>query len=359
MTRIQLLGSPVLRTATTEVVIPHTRPGWLALYLAAHNGWVSRLQLAKLFGKTETEPASLHYVRNLLNRASKFVAGPTIEVDRGNCRWNVRSDLNEFRRAVAAGNWAQALQAYEGRFLEDVEMDGAPLLEAWLDEARSEVHELWQFATLQYAIEQEGSGNYARAATALADLLEEDRLHEEAVQIFLRNAYLAGKRHEALELGERFTRELAIELGLEPLPATQMLLRQIREGADVAHVAPNRPHTSRWTDKTAQGASDEHEALVRLLNDRDTRFLALTDRGESGNYHLIISRRASRPAVALTAIVELASSLLAAGHRRRALQLLGAVLSAKDAELFPEMLQQAESLWRQATHSEQTAQEPT
>ena len=63
-----------------------------------------------------------------------------------------------------------------------------------------------------------------RASALLIRVLELDPVHEEALQLLLRNLIARGRRREVQRRYQTFARRLEQEMGLTPLPETRELV---------------------------------------------------------------------------------------------------------------------------------------
>lgn len=344
-TTLRLLGTPALEVGPDRHPLPATRPGWLLAYLGARGGWVTRSQLAYLFRADSPESVARHYVRNLLNRARRLphVSGLAIEPTR--CRWEIDTDMGRFQRAIRTKNWFEALSCYQGRFLDGLMPVDAPVFENWLQATRDELHADWRHATLQYAADQESSARHDVAAWALGTFLEHDSLDEDVLQAYLRNAYLAGNREQALAAAGRYVAEIAQEMDLAPLPETLELIRDIRHGDEVQPVDHPRSHARRWTDALGE-EHGELQTLIALLKDPRNRLQTTFPSKRGADETVIISRQVDQSGVVQAAIVDLAESLLVEGHHTRAVELMVLVMSqvSRDDSL---LIERVDRIWDQ------------
>jgi SARP family transcriptional regulator, regulator of embCAB operon len=144
-------------------------------------------------------------------------------------------DLHEYRRLEEAGDRAllcnddasavrllrQAEMLWSGSALADVEH--GPLLEA--EVARLEQSRM---TMVERRIEAElRLGRHHTALSELAGLVSYHRFHEGLHATFMLALYRSGHRSRALEVYHRLRRTMADELGLEPSPSLQHLLRNV------------------------------------------------------------------------------------------------------------------------------------
>jgi DNA-binding SARP family transcriptional activator len=324
--KLQLLGSPRVRFGTHWTELPPSRPMLLVFYLALQGSWVSREELAFFFRPEADEAAARHYVRKMLSDVRQLPWAGDLEVEKDRLRWQVDTDVKRFSEAARAGRWAEALALYHGPLLGSLRVDNSPSFEAWLELGREELTVLWQGVCLGHATELESAGEHREAAAIAKALLDHDSLAEDAVQSYIRNTYLAGRRESALRAAAAFRQELSREMGLEPLPETKALIEAVECSQPVARAAAQRRHGRRSTDRPLLPAKEQQLAeLLELLQDPNARLLDLSAT-QAANESLIISRRLQDVPTALHAIVNLAEGLVSQGHLQRAGELLALVL---------------------------------
>lgn len=204
-------------------------------------------------------------------------------------------------------------------------MDDSPSFETWLDLRREELSVRWQDVCLSHITDLESAGEHREAAAIAKRLLQHDSLAEDAVQSYIRNAYLAGRRESALHAAATFRRELLRETGLEPLPETERLIEAVERCQPLARPVAQHKYGRRSTDRPTSSKDQQLAELLELLQDPNARLLDLSAIQEA-NESLVISRRVQDVPVALHAIVDLSEGLMAQGHSRRAGELLALVL---------------------------------
>lgn len=317
---VTLFATPIIDYQGESYELPVTKPTLLLIYLATRRSWIHRDELSNLFRPDAPEDLARHYLRNLLNRAQQLPGVRGLELEARRCRWLVDTDVSHFRAAIAAQHWSEAIDLYKGPFLDGLSCPDVPLLENWLDCERSELRLAWQKACLCYAADMESSDRYLEAVTTLERLLKYDNLNEEALQHYLRNAYLSGQRELALQAAQRFSQELYDELGMTPLPETLALIDRIRRSEPIAKSVNERRQGRRWTDH-AKTQSDNIDDLVALLQHPNHRLMTVID-STSGEKLMLVSRRIADMQPVLYAIVDLADRLVTEECYHRTAELL-------------------------------------
>lgn len=192
-------------------------------YLAFAGDWVLRERLAVLFWPEADSAAARRNLRQLLQRARRTGLADELELEPTRVRWPVTSDLEEFRRAYAGGDWIVAAGLYQGAALDGLPPPDCGGFEDWIALEREALRDAWRDAAYRSAQAWVDRGEAGRAVDTLQRLLDDDPLAEDVMQAYLRGAAAAGRRAAALRLFARFARRLQDELGLEPLPETVAL----------------------------------------------------------------------------------------------------------------------------------------
>ncbi|MBI4769268.1 MAG: AAA family ATPase, partial [Chloroflexi bacterium] len=147
---------------------------------------------------------------------------------------------------------------FTGGFLQGFDLRDAPLWEEWLQTRRETLQTRALLAMEAQGARLAAGGDYPLAAQYYLCALSMDLWREAAHQGLMRVYALSGDRAAALAQYERCRAALAEGLGVEPLPETQALYRQILEGLPLPAggrrpVAPLLPFV---------GRSNAHALLV-------------------------------------------------------------------------------------------------
>src|SRR5690606_409351 len=110
------------------------------LAILAAGGATSRDRvMALLWPESDSDRASgslrqlLHHLRHRLGATDLFLGRPQLDLDPA----MIGSDVERFRQALAAGEFATAASLYRGPFLDGAHFNGSPELEQWIDERRT------------------------------------------------------------------------------------------------------------------------------------------------------------------------------------------------------------------------------
>lgn len=242
---VQLLGGFWLRRGTQRQQLPFTKQTCLLAYLAYSGEWVSRERLAFLFWPDTDDAAARRNLRQLLRRVRQLDVTPAVDVEVSRLRWPVSTDVAAFRQALGRQDWAAANQLYCGSLLADFTPSEDDGFSAWLELEREHLHSAYQEACQRQAAQLESAQQFAEVLPVLQPLLEGDELLEDVLQHYLRCAYLAGQREQALTAYERFARRLREELNLEPLESTTALVQMVRGESTEPVKLATPPATSR------------------------------------------------------------------------------------------------------------------
>jgi DNA-binding SARP family transcriptional activator/streptogramin lyase len=130
-------------------------------------------------------------------------------------------DVERFRRLVARGDFAQALELWRGRALADLTDD---------DWARhqSDVLEELRLGALEERIDADlAAGRHAELVSELEELVAGHPYRERLVGQLMVALYRSGRQPEALEAYRRLRTELRDRFGLDPTPSLRELERRI------------------------------------------------------------------------------------------------------------------------------------
>jgi len=242
--RVHLFGRPRIETARQEALAP-VKPIVPLLYLAFDGGWVDRGCLRTLLWPEAPEAQARHALRVLLHRAKALPWAASLEVAPERVRWSVPTDVAAFRRAIRDGDGRAALAWHHAPLLSEGSFADHPAFDAWVATERQALLDQARQAVLDLAAAAATAGDHGGAATLLHGFLEQDPWAEDVLGRYLEQAYLAGRRDDALRRAERFERDLRAEVGLEPLEATRTLVATLRRSAPLvlAEVAATPPPT--------------------------------------------------------------------------------------------------------------------
>jgi DNA-binding SARP family transcriptional activator/predicted ATPase len=176
----------------------------------------------------------------------------------------------------------QALDLYRGPLMDGFFLEDSVVFDEWLQPVRERLREIALALAAQLGDFYERRGEYAAAEAAARRQLEMEPWREEAHLQLMRVLAYQGRRGDALRQYDRLAELLETDLGLEPMPATEQLRRQIVLATEVrSHNLPPRDHS--FVGRTAELALiNEH-----LVNP-ERRLISLVGPGGSGKTALAI-----------------------------------------------------------------------
>lgn len=225
----ELLGTARLLGPDGQRLHPERKTAALLAWLALE-GPTRRARLTALLWP-ETREASAR--NNLVQMLRKLRAATGTDLVEGgdllSLAPGLRVDALEARDALTRGQYAD-LASPGGDVLEGLTYDDCPDLDDWLLAERGRWAEWRAGAAREEAARLEREGDYDGAVARTKDLLELDPVSEDAWRRLMRLHYLRGDRAAALDAYRRCEALLRREFGVEPLPETTALLRDIERG---------------------------------------------------------------------------------------------------------------------------------
>ena len=240
--RLRLLGALQFEPAgAAPQPLAWQRPVALLALLACADDWLPREQLATRLRPDADAATSRAYLRRLLHRLRELhpQAAAAVAVEPARLRWTGACDVQEFRAAVAAGRWDEALALHGAGLLAGAAPLGDEALDDWLEDTRLDLRRRAR-AALGAAIAQALERGEGHATTLMQRLVDEDPLDEDGIQLVLAHAADEAQQRIALAAYDALARRLALEMALKPLPATEALAAALRE---------RRARASGWTGK--------------------------------------------------------------------------------------------------------------
>lgn len=227
---LQMLGFPRATLDGRAIDLSLRKGAALLVYLADGRAPVSRDALAELlWPETDGETARMN-LRRTLHRVRGVLGAEAIVADRATVRFapglDLHVDAHAFEAAGDEGDFEAAARHYRGGFLDGFALDGCPDFEEWAFFRREALRSrLAQVLERLYEVKMAADDPRA-AATAATRLVALDPLSESAHQHLIRAHLQSGDRGAAERQYEICTQLLADELGVEPDPETQAILRE-------------------------------------------------------------------------------------------------------------------------------------
>ncbi|WP_110519159.1 ATP-binding protein [Herpetosiphon llansteffanensis] len=228
---LRFLGVPSILYNQQSQSLPSKAVALLG-YLAATIQPQRREHLLALLWAESSDEAARKNLRNTLWTIRRSLGGEIILADDDRLRlhpdcvvdlWQLRS----LAEGLVQPTVESLLQLAQGPLLDGLMLPDAPDFDLWLVTEREQVHltvmRLFQTAISNYQKQQQWSHVLTLARAALRF----DPLSESLYQAIIEAHWRQGERAEALRQYEMLTTTLQRELGIEPLPETQMLRQRI------------------------------------------------------------------------------------------------------------------------------------
>ncbi|CAG0934368.1 Putative HTH-type transcriptional regulator [Thermoflexales bacterium] len=183
----------------------------------------------------------------------------------------------------------EAVALYRGDFLAQLSSVDSVLFEEWLVVKREALHQQAVEALTHLAHYHERWGDSTRARQLLLRLIEVEPWDETAYAHLMRLLARAGQRSAALVQYETCRRILAEQFGVEPSPATQKLIAQIRAGLPLEEVPSSRSTELPSITTKLIGRDVELTELSDLLSDPAQRLLTISGPGGMGKTRLALA----------------------------------------------------------------------
>lgn len=301
-TYLKLLGVPTIRYQEAWHHRPATKASALLFYLAYEENWVDRGKLIYLFWPDTVEQTARRRLSRVLIELKKLPYA-SIEAALSRLRWQVKTDVQDFVAAINEGRLSQAVQLYGGVLLETFSPPNVPEFESWLELERQELHKTWENAVLTLASDFEGKEQYGQAAEVLERLHKAESLDETVFRRYLTNLQQSDQEQRALEVFERFKKNLEQEFDSAPERDTLELIQAIRQGevsgkattltatklpTSLANAKAKPRHNLPVQPTQFIGREAEGRELFKLLADPACRLLSVVAPGGMGKTRLAI-----------------------------------------------------------------------
>ncbi|HEU4563175.1 MAG TPA: BTAD domain-containing putative transcriptional regulator, partial [Gemmatimonadaceae bacterium] len=249
----------------------------LAVLAVAGEAGLSREKLlALLWPETEPEKArhaltqSLYHARRALRCDDLFVAGGDIRLNRE----RIDSDVQEFERALAAGELDRAAAAYQGPFLDGFFLSGSAEFEQWATAQRSRLAQRMAAALERLAARAEERADHRHAVEWRRRAVTLDPLDSGATVRLMQALAAAGDRAGALQHARVHELLLRDSLDVAPDPAVSALAARLRHDAEHAAASPpsGTPVVAPRAAPDATAAEERgHTAVIAPARDTPAR----------------------------------------------------------------------------------------
>jgi DNA-binding SARP family transcriptional activator/TolB-like protein/Tfp pilus assembly protein PilF len=243
------------------------------LTIAEPRGFHSRDTLLGLFWPDYDQQRA----RNALSQAVHFLRralGTAAIVSGADDQLRVATELIAcdavlFEEAVNGGRVEEALELYQGPFLEGFHVSAAaPELERWVDGRRSYFARLYARVLEDVAARHEAIGGFAEAVTLRQRLAAQDPLSSRSALALMRTLAAAGEPEAALQHARIHEALLREELSSAPDPAITAFVAELRGRAAKPLLASA---TSRKIESSSPSTTDSVLAAPPAMNADGTR----------------------------------------------------------------------------------------
>lgn len=222
---LRVLGEAAL--AADQTVLRLERKTAALLTFLALEGATPRSRLAGLLWPSSSETTARNNLSQVLRRLRKHTGSRLVD---GDDVLSVTSDLKvdaAMCKVAAFEGDVEAALKNQGELLSIYDYDDLPDFADWLYSERERLAQLKRSLLIETIAKLEREGRYGLALNYVAMLLALNPVSEENYRTFMRLTYLAGDRAAALKIYHRCQEVLRRELGVEPLPETAALAREI------------------------------------------------------------------------------------------------------------------------------------
>jgi len=244
--RLRCLGPAMVTGPDDERVSFENRKQVVLLYyLARHPGRpVSRDELTEVFWHGDEEKKARHslsHAVSLINKSLKIEAIVPAGASRVMLVENiVWSDVREFERLAADGEFMQARDLWSGTLFEGYWISKAPKVEEWIATERSRVERTYRRVLHELIDEFRTTGDHDLMRKEAEALLQVDELDERAMLAYVEALTLLGDRTLALREYQAFETKLSKELSAEPSSKLKSWAKRQRSGLQPSNTVPSR-----------------------------------------------------------------------------------------------------------------------
>jgi DNA-binding SARP family transcriptional activator len=281
--RIALLGTPAVERDGRPIQAPAKAHALLA-DLAAHDTPQLRERLLALLWPESGPDAARKNLRNLLWRLRHDLRDDVVQGDERLALADTAAvDVRAFSRAARELGGAQAhpeatlraartmARLYRGALLDGLSLADAPDFELWLTTTREQLHELHLRALHQIVAAERAAGRWPQVLTAARAALAHDPLQEPMYRALIEAHAREGDRAAALRQYALLQEMLERELGVAPLPETELLREAVLHGELQGPALPRE----RAVGQQAAGAHSAPAAPPQPFIGRDVEQAAL------------------------------------------------------------------------------------
>jgi predicted ATPase/DNA-binding SARP family transcriptional activator len=229
---------------------------------------------------------TLHFLRSHLG-ADVVVSRGTVDV--GLDPGSVWCDAASFEEALEGRRFAEAIELYEGPFLDGFHVSDAAEFEHWVDRQREHFELRYAAALEELAVRAAQREDWAASVELWRELVDLDPSNSRAVIGLMEGLESSGERAAALQEAERLAKVLREEFEAEPdieVEAFADRLRQAPRALPPRH--EEAPRHLPWQPDPLVGRERETVRLRQMIEDPTVRLITLTGPGGAGKTRLAI-----------------------------------------------------------------------
>jgi adenylate cyclase len=241
----------------------------LAVLAAAGDRGRSRDQLLGLFWPDVSQSRARHSLDQLLYAIRTSLDGDVF-TGSSSLQLNpdlIDSDVRSFNEAIARGDLEEAVNRYNGPFLDGFYLNDSPDFEQWMDAERSRLERGYIEALEQLAKKSAQIDDLASSARWLEKLVDTDPVSARHAVALIRALSDSGDHAAALRYAERYESIVSQELGTSVGPEVAKVVTEVRERAKTGSVvrrnpaAPSRLRPEKLETETAEIAETPSSQL--------------------------------------------------------------------------------------------------
>lgn len=229
---------------------------------------------------------TLHFLRSYLG-AEVLVSRGAVDV--GLDPGSVWCDAVAFEQALEGERFEDAIEHYEGPFLDGFHVSEAAEFGHWVDRQREHFELRYAAALEELAVRAAQREDWTASVELWRKLVDLDPSNSRAVLGLMEGLESSGERAAALQEAERLAKVLREEFEAEPdieVEAFADRLRQTPRALPPRH--EEAPHRLPWQPDRLVGRERETVRLRQMIDDPTVRLITLTGPGGAGKTRLAI-----------------------------------------------------------------------
>lgn len=278
--RLKLFGSPVLTARGSPRPLTGERRDQLLVLLALQSGeWTPRDRVAGLLWPDRPTSDARRNLRKVVFRAHELPGAEDLQASEDALRWEVASDVADFRAALREGRTGDAIAAPFAPLCDGFDAACGEDFARWLRGERDALAAQWRRACAE---RMAGLESPIECAALARRLLAVDPLDEAAVEALLRAELEQGHAGAARTAYLEFAAQLAEALGIEPSKALRSLMPPTDAAAAPVAAAPYAGEAGEFI-----GRRGELAELTTLLAAPECRVVTVFGPGGIGKSRLV------------------------------------------------------------------------